>query len=578
MSRCRSLIPTNLISAKGLTQAAVSCFLTSLSLMIPFAISIQIFRELLKPITGSDISWTRLWIYFAVGIAGLLINFLFSRYDYQKTYIFSYTEAKHTRLKVAEQMRKMPMSFFNIKNLNELSENIMDDCTNIETASANILPQLIANLAASLFICIALSFWDWRMALALFIMLPISLLIFWLSRKLQTKLFAKHISSKLEAGKQSQEYFEGIKVIRSSDLDANSLKHLLAAFDAVRRTSIQVELTSGTLLSLSVILLRSGIAIVAYVGIQLLSAGQIDFLLFLTFLLIASRIYGPLLTVLSLLPDLLYLRISTQRLQELMDGEVMGGTQAVTSDDQAISFENVSFAYAQEPVLSNISFVAKKGEITALVGPSGSGKSSIVKLAARFWDVDTGVVRLGQVDVKNVDPEELMRHFAFVFQDVILFNDTIENNIRIGKSDASTDEIRAAAEAAGCSQFINQLPDAYQTMLGENGATLSGGERQRLSIARALLKDAPIVILDEATAALDPENEVYVQRAISKLLAGKTVLVIAHRLRTIVDADHIIVLDEGKIVEEGTSQQLLAKDTLFKRLYQTQQDNCSWRL
>ena len=295
------------------------------------------------------------------------------------------------------------------------------------------------------------------------------------------------------------------------------------------------------------------------------------------FLLIASRIYGPILTVLTLLPDILYLRVSTKRLRALMESEAMTGETNTPIKNTDISFDHVNFAYGEETVLDGVSFTAKTGQITALVGPSGSGKSTISKLAARFWDTDGGTVSVGGVDVKALDPEYLMQHFAFVFQEVILFNDTIENNIRIGKPNASEKEIKSAAKAACCDEFIERLPDGYKTMLGENGATLSGGERQRISIARALLKDAPIVILDEATASLDPENEVFVQQAINQLVVGKTVLVIAHRLRTILDADHIVVLDQGKVIEEGKSKELLAYNGLFSKIYHLQQNNCEWR-
>ena len=563
---------------KGLRNAAVACFFTSLSLMIPFMITIQLFIEVLKPLTGGDVSWNKIWILFGIGIIAFIAVFLFSKHDYMKTYVSSYNQSEATRLRVAEQMRKLPMSFFNVRDLSELSSNIMTDCTNIETATSNIVPQLLANVASSAFVLICLAFFDWRMALAIFAMLPLAGLIFWVSRKLQNRLFSKHISAKLTAEKQSQEYLDGIKVIRSCNLGGEKYKKLDDAYTELRSAAIRIELVSGSIMALSSMLLRSGIGVTAFVGVHLLTAGKIDFLVMLMFLLIASRIYGPILTVLTLLPDILYLRISTKRLRALMESEAMTGETSTPIENTDISFDNVSFAYGEEPVLDGVDFTAKTGEITALVGPSGSGKSTISKLAARFWDTDGGTVSVGGVDVKALDPEYLMQHFAFVFQEVILFNDTIENNIRIGKPNASEKEIKSAAKAACCDEFIERLPDGYKTMLGENGATLSGGERQRISIARALLKDAPIVILDEATASLDPENEVFVQQAINQLVAGKTVLVIAHRLRTVLHADHIVVLEQGKVVEEGKSGELLAHNGLFSKLYNTQQDNCGWRV
>ena len=561
---------------KGLRNAAVACFFTSLSLMIPFMITIQLFIEVLKPLTRGDVSWNKIWILFGIGIIAFIAVFLFSKHDYMKTYVSSYNQSEATRLRVAEQMRKLPMSFFNVRDLSELSSNIMTDCTNIETATSNIVPQLLANVASSAFVLICLAFFDWRMALAIFAMLPLAGLIFWVSRKLQNRLFSKHISAKLTAEKQSQEYLDGIKVIRSCNLGGEKYKKLDDAYTELRSAAIRIELVSGSIMALSSMLLRSGIGVTAFVGVHLLTAGKIDFLVMLMFLLIASRIYGPILTVLTLLPDILYLRISTKRLRALMESEAMTGETSTPIENTDISFDNVSFAYGEEPVLDGVDFTAKTGEITALVGPSGSGKSTISKLAARFWDTDGGTVSVGGVDVKALDPEYLMQHFAFVFQEVILFNDTIENNIRIGKPNASEKEIKSAAKAACCDEFIERLPDGYKTMLGENGATLSGGERQRISIARALLKDAPIVILDEATASLDPENEVFVQQAINQLVVGKTVLVIAHRLRTVLHADHIVVLEQGKVVEQGKGEELLARSGLFSKMYHTQQDNCGW--
>ena len=437
---------------------------------------------------------------------------------------------------------------------------------------------IIANSISSVLICVILALFDWRMALALFIMLPVSAFILYLSRKLQGRLFSRHVDAKLSAAKQVQEYLEGIKVIRACGLGGDRFKSLDNAFTELRRAAIRVELASGTIMALSTMLLRCGVGIVAFVGVSLLTAGQIDFLVLLMFLLIASRIYGPILTVLTMLPDLLYLSVSTKRLRTLMESEPMSGKDNISIDSNTLSFEKVCFSYGRDTVLRDVSFTAAEGEVTALVGPSGSGKSTVSRLAARFWDADSGTVRIGGIDVRELDPEHLMRQFSFVFQDVTLFNDTIEGNLRIGKPDATEDEIKAAAKAACCDDFIDKLPEGYGTMLGENGATLSGGERQRISIARALLKNAPVIILDEATASLDPENEVFVQQAINRLVEGKTVLVIAHRLRTIADADHIVVLQNGRVAEQGNRQELMAKHGLFERLFSIQMNNAEWNM
>lgn len=562
----------------GLKKATIACFLTSLSLMFPFMITVEIFTEVLKPLTGDNVSWNKIWVLFGLGIVSFIVVFIFSKHDYTKTYISSYNQSEANRLRVAEKMRKLPMSFFNARDLSELSSNIMTDCTNIETATSNIVPQLLANLASSSFVLICLAFFDWRMAISIFAMLPLAGIIFWMSRKIQNRLFSKHIASKLKAEEQSQEYLDGIKVIRSCNLGGEKYKKLDDAFAELRSVAIRIELVSGSIMALSSMLLRTGIGVTAFVGVHLLMSEKIDFLVMLMFLLIASRIYGPILTVLTLLPDVLYLRVSSKRLRDLMESKVMNGNTDIAIENTDISFDNVSFSYGEEAVLDEVTFTAKSGQITALVGPSGSGKSTISKLTARFWDTDSGTVKLGGIDVKQLDPEYLMQHFSFVFQEVILFNDTIENNIRIGKPNATEEEVRAASKAACCDEFISNLPDGYKTMLGENGATLSGGERQRISIARALLKNAPIVILDEATASLDPENELFVQQAINQLVVGKTVLVIAHRLRTVLNADNIVVLEQGKVVEEGKGNELIRHNGLFSKLYHIQQNNCSWTL
>ena len=344
---------------KGLRNAAVACFFTSLSLMIPFMITIQLFIEVLKPLTGGDVSWNKIWILFGIGIIAFIAVFLFSKHDYMKTYVSSYNQSEATRLRVAEQMRKLPMSFFNARDLSELSSNIMTDCTNIETATSNIVPQLLANVASSAFVLICLAFFDWRMALAIFAMLPLAGLIFWVSRKLQNRLFSKHISAKLTAEKQSQEYLDGIKVIRSCNLGGEKYKKLDDAYTELRSAAIRIELVSGSIMALSSMLLRSGIGVTAFVGVHLLTAGEIDFLVMLMFLLIASRIYGPILTVLTLLPDILYLRISTKRLRALMESEAMTGETSTPIENMDISFDNVSFAYGEAPVLDGVDFTVK---------------------------------------------------------------------------------------------------------------------------------------------------------------------------------------------------------------------------
>ena len=563
---------------KGLRAAAVSCFFTSLSLMIPFMITIRLCIEVLNPLIGEDVSWNKIWILFGAGIVVFIIVFLLSKHDYLKTYVFSYNQSEATRLRVAEKMLKLPMSFFNARDLSELSSNIMTDCTNIETATSSIVPQLLANIASSVFVLICLAFFDWRMALSIFAMLPIAALVFWMSRKLQNRLFVKHISAKLASEKQSQEYLDGIKVIRSCNLGGEKYKKLDEAFTELRKVAIRIELASGSVMALSSMLLRSGIGITVFVGVHLLTAGRIDFLVLLMFLIIVSRIYGPILTVLTLLPDILYLKASSKRIRALMESQAMTGEVGIPIENMDISFDNVSFAYGEENVLNEVSFTAKTGQITALVGPSGSGKSTISKLAARFWDADDGRVNVGGVNVKDLDPEYLMKHFSFVFQDVILFNDTIENNIRFAKPQASHEEVVEAAKRAHCHDFIMELPKGYNTMVGEGGSSLSGGEKQRISIARALLKNAPVILLDEATSSVDPENEYEILAAIEELSKGHTVISIAHRLSTVRKADQILVIDDGRLVQEGKHEDLINQEGIYSAFIKARERAANWKL
>lgn len=561
---------------KGLRSAVIACTVTSLSLMLPFALTIQLFVELLAPLTGESVDWNRMWVIFGLGLASAGLLFLLSKRDYKKTYGNSYGQAEATRLRVAEQLRKLPMSFFNARDLSELTSNMMSDCTNIEQTMSSGIPQLISNILSATLVCVMLAFFDWRMALALFISLPVALLIFLLSRRLQSRLFAGQVTAKLKAVKQSQEYLDGIKVIRACGLGGEKFKALDEAFLELKKASLRVELASGSVMAVSSMVLRSGVGIVAFVGMLLLVGGQISFLPFLMFLLIATRVYGPILTVLTLLPDMLYLSVSSKRLRALMEAQAMQGSADVPLPHFGIQFDKASFAYGDREVLKSISFNAPRGTVTALVGPSGSGKSTIAKLAARFWDVQNGAVKIGGIDVKELDPEYLMRHISFVFQDVILFNDTIEGNIRIGKPDASAEEIQAAAIAARCHDFIMAMPEGYQTLLGEGGNTLSGGEKQRVAIARALIKNAPIVLLDETTSSLDADNEQEIHKALDVLMQGKTVLVIAHRLGTIMGADNILVLHSGELQEQGTHEELLQKNGWYAQMIEQQAQARKW--
>lgn len=564
-----------------LKKATTACTITNLSLILPFGITVQIFGELLRPLTGEAISWTRMWIYFGLGIVAAVLVFLANKNDYKKTYVASYMEAEATRTRVAEHIRKLPMSFFNSKDLSELTTNIMGDCATTEHVLSHVIPQLLANAVSITLICLMLALFDWRLALTVFCTVPLAMLIILLSRKIQKNLSEKHVESKLRVSDQVQEYLEGIKVIKSCGLEGSRFSALDNAFRLMKRMAIKMEFGTGIFITGAQIILQSGIGLTVFAGTYLLTGGKIQLIPLLMFFLIVVRIYGPIITEFTLLPELLYLQVSTSRMRTLVSTPVMQGDTDKEIKDYNIAFENVSFSYTGrtspgEMVIRDVSLSIPANGITALVGPSGSGKSTISKLIARFWDVNKGTVRIGGIDIRTLDPEHLMSYMSFVFQDVVLFNDTIYNNIRIGNLDATEEQVMAAARAACCDEFVSSLPDGYRTLLGENGSTLSGGERQRISIARALLKDAPIVLLDEATASLDPENEVLIQQAISKLIEDKTVIVIAHRLRTVAGADKIIVLDKGKVAEQGTHGELMKKKGLYERLYTIQQESLGW--
>ncbi|MDF2533463.1 MAG: Xenobiotic-transporting ATPase [Clostridia bacterium] len=564
-----------------LKKAIIACTITNLSLMLPFGITIQIFAELLKPLMGEEISWNKMWMLFCVGIVAAVLVFLANKNDYKKTYITSYNESEATRIRIAEHIRKLPMSFFNSKDLSELTTNMMGDCATTEHVLSHVIPQLCANGISITIISILLAFFDWRLALTVFCTVPVAFFIILGSKKIQNKLSAKQIEAKLKASDQVQEYLEGIKVIKACGLAGDKFVALDNALRRMKQMAIQMEFGTGVFVTGAQIIVQAGVGLTVFVGTYLLSGGKIQLIPLLMFFLIVVRIYGPILVELTLLPELLYLQLSTKRMRTLMATSIMEGATDKKIENYNIDFENVAFSYnkvksSEEAVIKNITVSIPANGITALVGPSGCGKSTISKLIARFWDVDMGSIKIGGIDIKTLDPEHLMSYISFVFQNVVLFNDTVFNNIRIGNMNATEEQVMEAAKAACCDEFVSNMPEGYHTILGENGSTLSGGERQRISIARALLKNAPIVLLDEATASLDPENEVLIQQAISKLIAGKTVIVIAHRLRTVVGADKIIVLNNGKLIEEGTHDTLIAKKGLYEKLYHIQQESLGW--
>jgi ATP-binding cassette subfamily B protein len=572
-----------MLSDKGyrdLRRAIAACTLTNFSLMLPFTVTILIIGEVTGALTGGALDINRLWLLFGCGLLAAIIVFFANRNDYRKTYVTSYLETENTRIAVAERIRRLPMSVFNSRDLTDLTTSIMGDVAVTEHLLSHVVPQLVANAISVTVICIVLAFFDWRLALCVFGTLPLAFGAVVISRRFQESLGKRQVAAKMKAAEQVQEYLEGIKVIKSCNLTGSRFSTLDTALFTLKRLAIRFELVVGTLITGSQAILQAGVGLTVFVGIWLIVNKYIEFMPLMMFLVMVTRIYGPILTELTLLPELLYNNIVVKRARTLMAIPVMTGLDEGDFEDFTIRFENVDFRYRSdaEKAVNNVTLTIPAGQTTALVGPSGSGKSTLSRLIARFWDVDTGRVSIGRRDVATLDPEYLMGFVSFVFQDVVLFNDTVMNNIRIGRAHAPDAEVLAAARAACCDEFVRALPAGYDTLLGENGATLSGGERQRISIARALLKDAPIVLFDEATASLDPENEMVIQQAVTRLIEGKTVVVIAHRLQTVKDCPKIAVLDNGRLVEEGTHEELMSNAALYHRLYHLQQQAQSWSI
>ena len=560
----------------GLKRSALACTLSDLALMIPFVCTVAAFAALVGTLAGEPFDANALWAIFTVGIAGAIVVFIASRNDYKKTYVAAYTESESIRLRLADHLRKLPMSFFNRRDTTDVADRIMGDVTAQESMLSSTLPQLIAGIVSTVVICVMLAFFDWRLACCVMVTLPLSAGVIALSRRHQSRLFERQNRVRLDALARVQDYLEGIKDIRACRAVGKDSAAMEQAMLELKRVTMRVELAVDVSVSLASAILRSGVGLTVCIGAMLLASGGVDFMVLLMFLLIVSRVYSPVLALVSQLPNLLNLSTKTARIKAVMDEPEARGSASADVPGHDLSFQDVRFGYGGEEVLHGVSFDAREGEVTALVGPSGSGKSTCAQLAAKFWEPDSGRILCSGKDIAGFSEESWLAHVSIVFQDVILFDDTVANNIRIGREGATDEEVAEAARAAHCLEFIERLPQGFDTMLGENGAALSGGERQRLSIARALLKDAPVILLDEATASLDPENETLIQRAVGALCAGKTVIVIAHRLRTVANADKIVVLDDGFVVEEGCHETLLAEGGLYARLWRLQQESSSW--
>ena len=515
-------------------------------------------------------------------LAGLgifvLLSFLTHLQQYKATYGLVYREVKATRLRLAERLRKLPLGYFGKRDLTDLTETLMGDVNRMEHVWSHVLGYLYGSYISTAVIAVCLLWYDWRLMIACLWGVPVAFVLLFGSRKSTERQAEQTKEAAVRVSDGMQEALENVREIRAANQEDRYLSGLYRKIDDHERVMIRGELVTGLFVNGASVIMRLGVATTILVGAQLILAGQIDFMLLFLFLMVITRIYAPFDQSLALIAELFVSQVSADRMNGLFDTPIAEGTETFCPKGYDIVFDHVDFAYDKEAVLQDVSFTAREGEITALVGPSGSGKSTCARLAARLWDVTGGSIRVGGVDIATVDPEMLLSDYSMVFQEVVLFDDTVMENIRLGKRGASDAEVIAAAKAANCQEFVSKLPQGYQTPIGENGAKLSGGERQRISIARALLKDAPIVLLDEATASLDVENETKVQEALSRLLTGKTVLVIAHRMRTVAAADHIVVLKEGKVAQQGTPKELMAQGGLYRRMVELQSESARWNL
>ncbi len=508
----------------------------------------------------------------------LILSFVTHLQQYYATYGLVYNEVRSTRLSLAERLRKLPLGYFGKRDLADLTETIMGDVNRMEHVWSHVLGYLYGAYLSTAIIAVCLLVYDWRLAIACLWGVPVAFGLLFGTRRISARTSERTKKAAIRVSDGIQEALENVREIRATNQEERYLAGLNQKIDDHEKVTIQGELGTGIFVNAASVIMRMGVATTILVGASLILSGQIDFMLLFLFLLVITRVYAPFDQSLALIAEMFVSQVSADRMNEIYDIPTAEGAEVFQPKGHDIEFDHVGFAYDKKKVLDGVSFTAREGEVTALVGPSGSGKSTCARLAARLWDVTEGSIKVGGVDISTVDPEALLTDYSMVFQDVVLFDDTVMENIRLGKRGATDEEVRAAAEAANCGEFICRLPQGYDTPIGENGAKLSGGERQRISIARALLKNAPIVLLDEATASLDVENETKVQGALSRLLAGKTVLVIAHRMRTVAGADHIVVLENGHVAEQGTPAELMERGGLYRRMVELQSESARWQL
>ena len=561
--------------AKDLVKGVLSCALQNISFMFPVGILYCLVSDLLQGIHPIE----RFGFYVAGCVISLLLIFGTTYIQYNATYLATYVESGVRRIALAEKLRKIPLSFFGKKDLADLTSTIMADCTFLETAFSHFIPELFGSVISTILIGTSLFVVDWRMAFASLWVVPAAFLIIIFSAKRQEYINAKTMSVKMTCADGIQEYIETIQDLKANNAEEKYLKGLDEKIQAVERRTVIGEFSTAAFVILATFVLKFGIATTAFAGTILLANGTLNILKFFMFLLVVSRLYDPLQGAPQNLAAVIATKTNVARMNEILDAEVQEGEKVLSNIGSDITFDHVGFSYNnEENILKDVTFTAKQGEVTALVGPSGGGKTTVSRLAARFWDASCGRITVGGMDILNTDPETLLSLYSIVFQDVTLFNNTILENIRIGKKDATDAEVIAAAKLANVDVFAEKLPDKWNSQIGENGCELSGGERQRISIARAFLKNAPIILLDEATASLDVENENLIQSALSRLIQDKTVLVIAHRMRTVAGADKVVVLSDGIVVEEGAPDELIRKKGMYAHMVKVQTESQGWKL
>lgn len=560
--------------AKDMIKAFISVTISDLILMIPVSLLYFLVNDYMEGNLAG-----RGGLYIAGVIITLALIAVSTYIQYNATFLSTYVESGVRRITLAEKLRKIPLSFFGKKDLSDLTSTIMADCAQMETASSHFIPELVGACISTAFVAIGLFFFDWRMAIAALWVLPISFIIVGCSGRVQRKLNEKQVALKMSCADGIQECLESVRDIQAYNNQEEYMKGLDEKIKAVEKHAVATELGTAVFVGSAQMILKLGIATVALVGAALLASGKLDVITFFMFLMVVSRIYDPMQVSLQNLAAIIASDVQSARLDEILSHDVQEGSEKLDNKGYDIEFSNVGFSYdTGDVVLKDVSFTAKQGGVTALIGPSGGGKTTISRLAARFWDADKGKITVGGMDISKIDPETLMSLYSIVFQDVTLFNNTVIENIRIGKMDATDEEVIAAAKLAHCDEFAEKLLDGWNTMIGENGCELSGGERQRISIARAFLKDAPIILLDEATASLDVDNETMIQESLSRLIKNKTVMIIAHRMRTVADADKIVVLKDGKVAESGKPSELMAKSGIYAGMVNTQIIAANWSL